>query len=76
MIEEGFDVNVLDGSDFVDIEWWEETSRFDEHPTTRWAHGVECYERLYRCRVPATVVENDTVDDWISDNWDYIKWLD
>ena len=65
----------LDGPDFVDYEWWEETSQFDSNPTKRWNYGCGCYEALGRCRVPGNLTD-DEIDDWINHNWDRIKWLD
>lgn len=68
-------IELLDGPDYVDYEYWDETSMFDDHPTTRWVHGAEYYERRYRCRVPGNLSE-DTIDDWIYNNLDGIKWLE
>ena len=75
--QDHFEINIdkLDGPDYVDYEYWDETSIFDDHPTRRWAHGTECYERRYKCRVPKDIKE-ELIDDWICDNIGRITWLD
>lgn len=67
--------DLLDGPDYVDYEFWDETSQFDDHPTTRWLGGCDCYERRYRCRVPASLSE-DEIYDWLYENEGRITWLD
>jgi len=69
--------NLLDGPDYFNYEWWDETSQFDEHPTKRWCGGSECYERRYRCRVPIGLNQDDeAIQIWIGENLDNVRWLD
>lgn len=68
--------DLLDGEDYVDYEFWDETSMFDDHPTKRWSYGIDCYERQYKCRIPKEISENEeAINDWIYDNIGRIKWL-
>lgn len=68
--------NLLDGPDYRTEEWWDETSQFDQGPNVRWNGGTECYERLYRCRVPSYLIDREAIDNWIEDNLEQVKWLD
>lgn len=65
---------LLDGPDYVTIEWWDETSQFDPHPSVRWV-GLEYLERRYRCRVPAGLTDEQAMD-WIDQHLEQVTWLD
>lgn len=38
-------------------EFEDETSQFD--PKGRWAGGIDCYLRTYRCMIPAVIKDDD-----------------
>jgi len=64
----------LDGPDYRDYEWEDETSQFD--PEGRWQSGVDCYVRTNKCRVPISLGSNDeAIGDWIDQNQERVKYL-
>lgn len=71
------DSELLDGENYIDYEWWDETSMFDDHPTKRWVYGVDCYERRYCCRIPKEIADNEeAIFDWVYQNLGRVKWLE
>ena len=66
----------LDGSDYKDYEWWDETSMFDTNPTKVWCPGLECYEAKHRCRIPANLETEEEIWEWIEQNEGLIVYLD
>lgn len=71
--EEG---ETLNGPDYVLFTWWDETSRFDDHWSTKWVDGAEYYQRLYGCMVPSNLTDDGAIAEWIEENDGRITWID
>jgi hypothetical protein len=54
---------------FFTHDWWDETSQFDDHPSTRWCGGLECYERQFKARIPIAFKDCDEAIEW------FIIWM-
>lgn len=48
---------------FFTYEFEDETSMFDDHPSKRWAGGLDCYMRTYKCRVPIAFQDSEEMID-------------
>ena len=62
-------------SDLVPHTFFDETSRFDPHPTTTYNPGLDCWMRDFTVYVPARLMRRrpDLLDDFIDrhneDDW-------
>ena len=65
---------------FFTYSFVDETSNFD--PKGRWNYGCECYERIYRCRIPTAFRECQKMIDrficMMTDEYPDVKefWVD
>jgi hypothetical protein len=71
-----FNNELLDGPDYKDFCWWDETSMFDPNPTRRWCYGIDCYEAKMCCRVPVALETEEEIQEWIYQNEGRLKFVD
>jgi len=65
---------LLDGDDYRDYKYEDETSQFD--PEGKWCPGSDCYRRLYRVRVPKEFGDDEEkIGEWLYENEGRIKYL-
>lgn len=58
--------NYSNDKKYFTLEFWDETSWYDTHPTTRWVGGHDYTERLYKCRIPCRIQDNeDLIEEFI-----------
>lgn len=62
----------LDGINFKNYSFTEETSYFDSNSKKFWDFGNDCWRLRVTCRVPKNIKDPE---NWIDKNFDKVKWL-
>ena len=65
---------MLDGPEYRTLEWTDETSAYDDHPSVRW--GGSCYLRKMKVRVPSQLSDEEAFEWMDQQSPEDLVWLD